>query len=134
MHAHITSFSGSQVYAYSSLVNPYVTWFVIRQHFYIWQNICDFICEKGLLLKHFKKLYINSCYIFTTIHDNCVYTKLFLMFLTVASFHKSSHKCFDISGPLLQIMSHNFPNSVNVLNNLLVYSPYIESYTCMKLT
>ena len=54
------------------------------------------------LLKHLKKtcIYI-SCYICTTICGNCMYMKLSLRCFYSAPFHKSEHKCFDRSDPLL---------------------------------
>ena len=79
-------------------VVTFVTWFATQDHF--WQNICNLICEKGLLLEHHKNtlLYAYSCYISTTIHGNCMYMKMFLR-----------------SGPLLQIMSYLYST------NLLIY-------------
>ena len=59
----------------------------------LWKNICDLICEKGSLLKHLQKqFYIHIVIICTTIHSDCLYTKLFTRRLTVVSFYKSGHK------------------------------------------
>ena len=34
-----------------------------------------------------------------------MYAKLFLVFFNIVFYHKSGHKCFDRSGPFLQIRS-----------------------------
>ena len=73
-----------------------VTWFAIRDHF--WWNICDMICDKGLLLKYLNK---HLCILTVTIYVT-VYIKNWGV-LTVVPFHKSGYNCFDRSGPLLQI-------------------------------
>ena len=66
----------------------------------------DLICEKGPLLKRLKTvLYINTCNEYLCIYSNCMDTKtVFRGVLTVLPFHKSGHKRFDRSDPLLQIM------------------------------
>ena len=68
-------------------------------------NSCDLIWVKGPYI-HIYILYTYSCFVYTTIHGNCVYTKPFLDVLTMVPFHKSGHKWFDRSGPIMQIRSH----------------------------
>ena len=76
-------------------------------------------------------LHTYSYYICATIHDNyiCVYTK---GVLTVIPYHQKGHKCFDRSGPFLQIWSYIYIyiyiyifTSENILQGL-------KNLTCSK--
>ena len=84
--------------------------------------ICDLICNKGpLLAKHlwpnlWKGTTVKTSQNHFCIHTVAIYAELFIVtlsiqncfwgILTMVPFHKSGHKCFNISGPLLQIRSH----------------------------
>ena len=108
----------------SKLYVTIVSLFAIRDHFR--QNICKLICEKGPLFNISKNsLCIHTVYIlYINIDGNCMDTKLFLMCFNSGPFHKSSHKCFDRSVPLMQIRSHiqNWGN--NVIFIIIIIADY----------
>ena len=66
-------------------------------------------CQKQFC-KH--KVTMKSCaYVPTVSIQNC-----FWHILTVVLFHKSGHKCFDKSGPLLQMRSHIYSNTARYIH------------------
>ena len=62
-----------------------------------------------------------------------MYTKLFCGILTVILFHKSHHKCFVRSVPLLQMRSQLF-NASKVSTLLMLHISYIVKCITIGLT
>ena len=73
-------------------------------------NICDLICEKGLLLKHLKTvLYTYSCYMCT------------FLFMVTVYIQNCFLRCFS-SGSFSQISSQTFWLKWSLIANQVTYS------------
>ena len=89
----------------------YIIWFAVREHFS--QNICDLICENGLLIKLLKQQFC--------IHPVPIYVQLFIIIVCIQNCFL---KCFN-SGPFSKIIS-NILSIINLSVSTMIYIVFQE--------